>query len=69
MFTYVDHLSRYHELFNANVSNNEFIACHLRNARCFSTNIQIPNNTFASTKLLYVGIKSCEYEIYSRCYR
>jgi hypothetical protein len=25
--------------------------------------------SFASTKYLYVGIKTCEYEMYSRCRR
>jgi hypothetical protein len=52
-----------------NTSNNELIACHLRNTKCFSTNVQIPDNTLAPTKYLYVGIKSCKYEMYSWCYR
>jgi hypothetical protein len=41
----------------------------IRNAICFSTNIQMPDVTLASTKYLCVGIKSCDYEMYSRCCR
>jgi hypothetical protein len=49
------------------IMNHEHVI--IRNAICFSTNIQMPNNTLASTRYLYVGIKSYEYEMYSQCCR
>jgi hypothetical protein len=53
--------------FNANTSNNGFIACHLRKPYAFMQMYKCLIILFASTKYLCVGINSCEYAMYSRC--
>ena len=42
------------------------MACHTYKQRhCFSANVQIPDITFCIHQILYVGIKSYEYAMYS----